>query len=190
MAENVESEPPRRRILKRLDLVALELLDEAAALTDQVVVVRPPFRDLVQRLAGPEVARGRDARFLQQLDRAVDRRQAHARMLAPRLRQQILQRDVARGAQERVDDRLALLRRLQPLALQVRSPGALGILPAARAPDRAAAVLAQAECRHLIEHPMEGRCSRDGWRPASNASIASASSRRVTRLSSFQESSM
>ena len=67
MAEDIETEPARGRVLQRLDLVALELLDEAAALADQVVVVRAPFRDLVQRLPGPEVPRRRDARLLQQL---------------------------------------------------------------------------------------------------------------------------
>src|SRR3954465_5428386 len=117
MSKNIESEAARGRVLERLDLVALELLDEAAALADEVVVVRPPFRDLVQGLSWPEVPRGCDARFLEQLDRPVHRRQAHPRMLASRLRQQILQCDVARRAQEGVDDRLALLRGLEPLAL-------------------------------------------------------------------------
>jgi hypothetical protein len=104
-----------------------------------------------------------------------------------------LQRDVPGRAQERVDDRLALLRRLQALALQVEAPGTLGIftVPVAVAlARRARDGLAQATCRHLIEHPIDGRCSRDGRFPSTSASIASASSRRVTRLSSFQESSM
>src|SRR4051812_16980239 len=130
MAEHVESETARGRVLQCLDLVALELLNEAAALADEVIVVRAPFRDLVQRLARPEVPRRRDPCLLQQLDRPVDRRQADPRVLAARLREQILERDVAGRAQERVDDRLPLLRRLEPFALEVRAPGTLGILPA------------------------------------------------------------
>src|SRR4026209_2871560 len=74
VAEDIEPEPARGRILQRLDLVVLELDDEAAAVADQMVVVRPPFGDLVQRLTGAEVARRRDAGLLQQLDGPVDRR--------------------------------------------------------------------------------------------------------------------
>src|SRR5678816_29272 len=113
MAKHVEPESSRGRVLQRLDLVALELLDEPAALADQVVVVRASFRDLVQRLARPEVPRRRDPGLLQQLHGSVDRRQTDARVLPARRRQQILQRHVTGAAQERVHDRLALLRRLQ-----------------------------------------------------------------------------
>ena len=40
----------RDLILQPLDLLAHELDDPATALADQVIVVRPPERDLVQRL--------------------------------------------------------------------------------------------------------------------------------------------
>src|SRR6185295_4436584 len=185
VAENVESMPPRGRVLQHLDLVVLELDDEAAALADQVVVVGAPLGDLVKRLPRPKMVCLRDARFLEQLDRAVDRRQPDPRVLETRRRQQILQRHVAGRAQERIDDSFALMRRLEALALQVRPPRTLRVLAVAHP----ATVLAQA-CRHLIEHPMEGRCSGDGLFPAASASSASASSRRFTRLSSFHESSM
>ena len=54
VAEDVEPQTARGRILQRLDLVVLELDDEAAAVADQMVVVRPPFGHLVQRLTGPK----------------------------------------------------------------------------------------------------------------------------------------
>ena len=115
-----------------------------------------PLGDLVERLPRAEVAGGGDAGLLQQLDGAVDGREADARVLAPGRRQQILERDVARRAQERVDDRLALLRGLEPLALEVRAPVPFRVLARAIRPPRA---LNRSCDRHLIEHPIDGRCS-------------------------------
>src|SRR4029077_17202539 len=104
VAEHVEAETARGAVLQRLDLVALELGDEAAAVADEVVVVGPPLGDLVERLARTEVSGARDAGLRQQLDRAVDGRETDPRVLAPGRRQQIFQGDVPRGAQEGVDD--------------------------------------------------------------------------------------
>jgi hypothetical protein len=45
-------------------------------------------------------------------------------------------------------------------------------------------------CFHLMEHPSDGCWSGNGLLPSSRDSIASARSRRVTLVESFQESSI
>ena len=127
VAEHVEAHPPRGGLLQALDLVALELDDVAALLADQVIVVGAPLRHLVQRVPRLEVPRGRQARLLEQLDRAIDGRQPHSRVGVARQFEQILQGHVARRAQERVDDGLALLRGLEALVAQVSAPRTLRV---------------------------------------------------------------
>src|SRR5262249_52876212 len=99
-----------------------------------------------------------------------------------------------RAAQEHVDDRLALLRRLEALLAQVVPPGRLEIPVAASGLTPPFPTVprgrAHASLLHLIEQPMDGRWGVAGFCPASNASRAAGSSRRVTLLSSFQLSSM
>ena len=94
VAEHVEAVALGQVVLQLLDLVVLELDDETAGVADQVIVVGAPLGDLVQRLAGAEVAGLGDPRLFQQLDGAIDRRQADAGVLPARRRQEILQRHV------------------------------------------------------------------------------------------------
>ena len=176
-------------VLQLLNLVALELDDEAAGVADQVIVVGAPLGHLVQRLPGTEVARLGDARLLQQLDGAVDGRQADARVLAARRGEQILQRHVPRRAQEGIDDRLALLRRLEPLALEVGAPVPLGVRVRARARRR------RRSCSRCLLSPFDRaphRGSLSGGEAAAHQRLErlGAARCRVTLLSSFQESSM
>ena len=170
--QDVEPQSTGRRVLQSLDLLALELRDEPALLTDEVVVVRPPLCDLVQGLSGSEMTGGGDAGLLEQLHGAIDRGQADGGMFSPGRRQQIFQRHVTGRAKKGVHDGLALLRGLEPLAFQIRAPVPLGLVARSRR-NSTQASYCHLDCRFL-ENPMER--SRLRW-PRRQSSAESLSPR-------------
>src|SRR5215475_8973277 len=117
VAEHGEAaEPLGDLVLQALDLVVLELEDEAALHADQVIVVVAD--DLVARLAVAELALDGEPGIDQQLERGV----ADLGLALADLQQQLVDRDVIFRAQELLDDRLALRGHVEPAILDVGSP--------------------------------------------------------------------
>src|SRR5262249_31544747 len=110
----------RHGFLQALDLVVLELEDEPAFDTDEMVVVRAG--DLVARLSVLELAGARDAAVEEELERAVHGRVADPRVALADAREKLVDRDVLVRAQEHVDDELALLGRVQAALAQKGRP--------------------------------------------------------------------
>jgi len=123
MAHHLKAaQPTRDLVLHALQVLIVELDDEAALLADHVIVVLGVAGHLVAGLAVAELAgRGQTAGG-QELERTIDGCVAHARMPAAHARQQLLDRNVALAAQEDVDDGLALVRGLETLAPQELAP--------------------------------------------------------------------
>src|SRR5262245_56256095 len=121
MAEHGEAaEPLRDLVLQHLDVIVLELEDEAALHADQVIVMIAD--DLVARLAVAELALDRETAVDEQLERAVDGRVADARLALANFREELVDRDVIARAQELLDDRLALRRHVEPAILDIGPP--------------------------------------------------------------------
>src|SRR5262245_59098622 len=149
MADDVEAEAPRDAFLLALDLFVVELQHEAALDTDQMIVVRGVAGGLVHRVALAEVALGREPALGEQLQRAIHRRVADARIGLACEREQGLDAEVSAGREELLGDDVALARRLEPLLgeigvelahqaldVDVRALGALEH-PQAKLPGRA-----------------------------------------------------
>jgi hypothetical protein len=102
-------------LLQRLDGRLFELGDRPALDADQVIVVVVVVGDLVPRHAVAEAPLVGHAALGEQLERAVHRRVPHARIEGAHLRQQLVDRDVGRRLEERLDDDPPLLGRAQPL---------------------------------------------------------------------------
>src|SRR6187431_2630071 len=119
MALDREADLGRDVFLQLLDLRVRELEDLAAGPADEVVVVLPLVVALEDALA-LELQLAREAGVLQELERAVDGRAAHVRPALLDELQEVVDGEVALGAQERVEDRLALVAALQAVARDVR----------------------------------------------------------------------
>src|SRR5262245_5707376 len=117
------AEPLGDLVLQALDLVVLELEDQAALHADQVIVVIAD--DLVARLAVAKLALDGEPGIDQQLERAVHRRVADLGLALADLEQQLVDRDVVARAQELLDDRLALRGDVEPAILDVGAPALL-----------------------------------------------------------------
>src|SRR5262249_13364912 len=114
-----EAEEAGDLLLEALQLVARELDDLAAALADDVVVVLLLLLDrFVARLAVVEVALGREAALLQELEGAIHRRVADARVHPLDRAVQLLDGEVALRPEEDPGDVVALRRRLEAALAQ------------------------------------------------------------------------
>src|SRR3954462_9851748 len=103
MAQHREAaEPLGDAILQALDLVVLELEDEAALHADQVIVVVAD--DLVACLAIAELALDGEAAIDEQLEGPVDRGIADLGLALANLEEELVDRDVLMGAEELLDD--------------------------------------------------------------------------------------
>lgn len=107
----------RHRILKSLDPVFDKLDDGATASADQVIVVE--IADLVTRLAVSEMAGDSHTTGDQELDRAVDRGLADARVALPGDGEELLDRDVSARGEKGIDDDVPLSRCLEPVLRHV-----------------------------------------------------------------------
>src|SRR5262245_1690935 len=124
MAEHGEAaEPKGDLVLQALDLVVLELEDEAALHADQVIVMVAD--DLVASRAVAELALDGEPGIDQQLERAVHGGVADLGLTLAHLEQQLIDRDVVARAQELLDDRLALRGDVETAILDVGSPALL-----------------------------------------------------------------
>src|SRR5256714_3891596 len=101
-------------VLKLLDSLVLELGDVAAGGADQVIVVVPIQGRLVAGLTALEVPRRRQPGVGEDLHRPVDGGGTDARIALLGLLHQLVDGEVAGLREERVDDQVALPRRLQP----------------------------------------------------------------------------
>ena len=117
------AEALRDAVLQLLDLVVLELEDEAAFDADQMIVVIADH--LEARLAIAELALDREAAVDEELERAIDRRVADARLALADLVEQLVDRDVIARAEELLDDRLALRGRVEATVLDIGTPALL-----------------------------------------------------------------
>src|SRR4029450_3012455 len=113
-----EAEAGRDLVLEPLDIGARELEDRAARLADEVVVVLPLPVPLEARLS-VERELAREPGGLEELERAVDGGPPDVRALALHDLQQVVDREVALGLQERVEDHLALLAALEVVLVEV-----------------------------------------------------------------------
>src|SRR5437867_7041599 len=119
VAADDEAEEAADALLQALELLAGELHDLAAALADDVVVVLLiVLHRLVTRLPVVEVALGGQAALLEQLEGAVHGRVPDARVHAPDGGVELLDGEVALGAEEDAGDVVALRRRLEPALAQ------------------------------------------------------------------------
>src|SRR5262245_29368209 len=148
------AEPLGDALLQALDLVVLELEDQAALHADQVIVVVAD--DLVARLAVAELALDGEAAVDQELERPVDRGVADLGLALAHLEEQLVDRDVLAGAKELLDDRLALRGDIEPAILDVRAPALLELARVVGTKFRAVA--------HVASFPASARvvkhCSR------------------------------
>lgn len=110
-----EAVATRDLFLDALDGVFFELFDAAAVNADEVVVVFVFVGDLVARDAVTEAPLGGDAALRQELERAVHRCIADARVDSAHLRQQLFDGRMCGGLKEGLDDEPALLGRAQAL---------------------------------------------------------------------------
>src|SRR5690242_5125027 len=117
------SEPERDLVLQTLDLIVLELEDQAALHADQVIVVISD--DFVASLSVAELTLDGEPAVDQQLERPVHRRIAHLGLTLANLEQELVDRDVVARTQELLDDRLALRGDVEPTILHVGAPALL-----------------------------------------------------------------
>src|SRR6266581_8848117 len=102
--------------LEFFDCLVLELDDAPTAGADQMVVVLPFGHVLIPGLAVAEMDLIGDPRLGEQLQCAVDRGVADARVLGPQLQVELLDAHVALGGEEHIKDDVPLAGLLQPLA--------------------------------------------------------------------------
>src|SRR6266702_5774778 len=102
--------------LKFFDGLVLELDDVAAAGADQMVVVLPLGHVLIPGLAVAKMDLIGDPRLGEQLQGAIDRGVADARVLGPQLQIELLDAHVALGGKEHIENNVPLAGRLEPLA--------------------------------------------------------------------------
>src|SRR5262249_2915043 len=123
-------------LLEPLQLLARELDDLPAALADDVVVRRIALDGLEARLAVVEVPLGGEPHLLEQLERPVHGCVPDARVHLADRPVELVDREVALGAEEDARDVVSLRRRLEPpLAqrlLELPHPRARGHPPATR----------------------------------------------------------
>ncbi len=118
MALDAEADLRRDLLLETLDLRARELEDLAAGAAHEVVVVLALPDRLEARLAAQQQL-AREPRLREESQRAVERGAADLRVAAPHDAQQVLDRHVMPGPQERVEDDLALPAALEAVAGEV-----------------------------------------------------------------------
>ena len=117
MTQHLEVVPRGHVRLRSLDLGAFELDDTAAPEADEVVMVL--VLHLVAGDAVVEVALLGQARFGQQLHRAIDRGVADVRVLFANALVHLFARHVGAHLEERIEDQLTLPRMLQIVLLEV-----------------------------------------------------------------------
>ena len=136
MTQHREAAEARRdSLLQALDLVILELEDQAALHADQVIVVIAD--DFVARLPVAELTLDRKAAIDEELQRSIDRRVADLRLTLADLAEQLVDRDVLTRAEELLDDRLALRRRVETTVRDVCTPAILELASVVRLEVRA-----------------------------------------------------
>src|SRR5579885_1676813 len=119
VAAHDEAQKPADALLEPLELLARELDDLPAALADDVVVGSLlAFDRLVAGLPVVEVPLGGEPALLEQPQRAVDRRVAHARVHAAHGAVELLDREVLARREEHPRDIVPLRRRLEPALAQ------------------------------------------------------------------------
>src|SRR5688572_9634540 len=98
-------------VLQALDVVVLELEDEAALHADEMIVVIAD--DFVARLAVAELRLDREAGIDEELERTVHRRVADLGVALADLAEELVDRDVIARAQKLLDDRFTLRPRVE-----------------------------------------------------------------------------
>ena len=111
MRPHGEAVTSRDLLLQALDRGLFEFRDRAAFDADEVVVVVVVVRDLVPRDPVAEATLVSDTALGEQLQRPIDGRIADPRVDRADLRQELVDRDVRRRLEERLDDDTSLLGR-------------------------------------------------------------------------------